>query len=224
MEPIPKIIHLICAGKQPPEKYALFVERMQWMHPSWTIKIWDDETALSVVSMHFPEWVETYMAYPLPVQRADIFRIMITYLQGGFYLDLDMFCFKPLDELCKHEAVLGIEKILSQDECLRLNHRYPVRIANYMFGSKPGHALWTDFLQAAKNKSVNGIASENDVLEITGPGLLTNVVHETKDKYPNIVLLENKEGVCLKSCGPASCHYGVYAVHYHAGSWRWEHE
>jgi mannosyltransferase OCH1-like enzyme len=222
MEHIPKSIHLISVGNFPLSKYSHFVERIKTLHPSWSINIWDDASTLSLVQEHFPDWVEAYNSYRMPVQRADIFRIMIIYLRGGFYLDLDMFCLKKLDDLCGKEMVLGIEKILPADECARLNHQYPVRVGSYMFGSRPGHGLWLDFLDAAKSKSAGNIALEDDVLETTGPGLLTNVFHEAKYKYDNIVLLTNRDKACPKSCGQASCHFGDYAVHYHAGSWRWE--
>ncbi|HEY9262706.1 glycosyltransferase, partial [Chitinophaga sp.] len=163
-----------------------------------------------------------YLAFPYPVQRADIFRVMIVYLLGGFYLDLDMLCLKELDDLRDGELVLGIEKVLSEEEADHLGHRYRTRIANYMFGARAGHAFLHDFLEAASVKSTGTIAHEQDILEMTGPGLLTKVYHRMKHRYNDIVLLENSSRPCPKSCGPASCHFGDYAVHYHVGSWRWE--
>lgn len=221
MSLIPKIIHLISPEKVPPAKYMNFIDRMRSLHPLWEIIVWDDATALSVVDEYFPNWKQHYGSYKRPIQQADIFRVMIVYLKGGFYLDMDMFCLRKLDDLCNQEIVLGIEKILSPEDAHRLNHIYPIRIANYMFGSKPGHGLWLDFLNEAKSKADNTVAKEDDVLETTGPGLLTNIFHKTRHKYDDIVLLENKDRACPKSCGQASCHYGDYAAHYHVGSWRW---
>lgn len=73
-----------------------------------------------------------------------------------------------------------------------------------MFGSKPKHCFWLDFLNEAKSKSGCSIKEENDVLETTGPGLLTNIFHQVKHKYPHIVLLTNDTRPCLKSFGQAS--------------------
>lgn len=222
MNRIPASIHLICADKLPPVKYQSYIDRMMALHPDWTFYVWDDATALDVVRYHFPEWLDIYQAFPFPVQRADIFRVMIVYLLGGFYLDLDMFCLRKLDDLCEDEIVLGIEKILSVEEAHQLHHRHPLRIANYMFGSRAGHGFWREFLYAARIKSTGAVTQEEDILEMTGPGLLTKVFHRVKHRYSDIVLLENNDRACPKSCGPASCHYGDYAVHYHVGSWRWE--
>lgn len=219
---IPQIIHLICADREPPSKYSFFIDKIRSLHPSWKINIWDDDLALRVVHESFRELEEMYISYPMPIQRADIFRVMITYLLGGFYMDMDMLCFKKLDELCKYEMVLGVEKTLSRNECLLLNHKHEVRIANYMFGSVPRHNFWLEFLDAAKARSNNMIQSESDILETTGPGLLTVIFHELRNKYENITLLPNDNNPCLKSCGTASCHFGDFAAHLHVGSWRWK--
>jgi mannosyltransferase OCH1-like enzyme len=222
MNTIPQIIHLIGKNKTIPSQFKYFTDRMEKMHPQWEFIVWDDDAALSIVNEYFSEWKATYLSYQKVIQRADIFRVMIIYLKGGFYMDMDMFCLKALDELCHHEIVLGIEKVLTPTEMHHLKHIYPIRIANYMFGSKPRHAFWLDFLNEAKSKSTCSIEEENDVLETTGPGLLTNIFHQVKYKYNNLVLLENNEMPCPKSCGQASCHFGHYAAHHHVGSWRWE--
>src|SRR6186713_3189997 len=175
MSGIPKTIHLIGLDKLPPSRYTTFFEQMRILHPLWEIIIWDDASALSIVDEHFPEWRQDYLAYKLPVQREDIFRTMIVYLYGGFYLDMDMHCLKSLDDLCQHELVLGVEKILSPHACMVLHHRHQVRVANYMFGSRPRHGFWLDFLTAAKALADFVICYESEVLDTTGPGLLTNV-------------------------------------------------
>lgn len=219
---IPHIIHLIGATQQPPQICVPYINRMRALHPLWQITIWDDVAALTLVRTHFPDWEYCYQNYQAPVQRTDILRVMLVYLYGGFYLDMDILCFKSLDDLCSHNLVLGVEKKLSPLESRKLHHIYPTRIANYMFGSKPRHPFWLDFLAEAGKRAKVAIKSESDVLETTGPGLLTNVYHESEARYDDITLLQNEKEACWKSCGPASCHFGTYAVHLHMGSWRWE--
>ena len=218
---IPKIIHLVCAGKKPPAQFSFLLNRIRLLHQGWEIQVWDDGAALSLINEYFPELSAMYCSYTRPVQRADIFRVVITWLLGGFYMDTDMLFFKSLDPLCSNELVLGIEKIMSPDECTRCNHIHRLRIANYIFGSLPRHPFWLNFLQVAKTKAHTIVRTESDVLESTGPGLLTNVYHDTKDRYA-ITLVGNDKHACMKSCGPASCNFGDFAAHLHMGSWRWE--
>lgn len=224
MDVIPKKIHLIGVGKIPVGRYRAYVSVMRDLHPAWEVTIWDDDTALSFVKRFFPDWLQHYCAYKLPVQRADIFRIMIVYLKGGFYLDMDMQCLRTLDDLCGHSMVLGMEKMLSRQRCAELGHKYPLRIASYMFGSRPRHGFWLDFLRQAKLLAGTAIHRESDVLETTGPGLLTNVYHENASMYNDITVLFNHDQACKVACGPTSCHFGNYAAHLHVGSWRWENQ
>lgn len=219
---IPRIIHYVYAGRIEPPQYSVYTQKVRELHPLWEINIWDDEAALLLVEEYFPKLREMYISYERPVQRADVFRVMLMYAKGGFYLDLDILCFKSLDEICVKGVVLGVEKTLTQQQCADFGHKHPLRIANYMFGSAPEHPFWLDLLKGIKERSRNPVHSESDLLESTGPGVVTDIYHAVRDRYPDILVLPNDERPCLKECGPASCHFGDYAAHLHCGSWRWE--
>jgi inositol phosphorylceramide mannosyltransferase catalytic subunit len=219
---IPRNIHYVYAVSVEPPQYSVYTEKVRRLHPQWEITIWDDVVALSLVAEYFPELKEMYTSYKFPVQRADVFRVMLMYLKGGFYMDLDILCFKKLDEICGRGVVLGVEKVLTQRQCASLGHKHRLRIANYMFGSSPRHQFWLDILKGIEERSRNPVHSESDVLESTGPGVVTDVYHAVRDRYPDILVLPNDEKPCLKACGPASCHFGDYAAHLHHGGWRWE--
>jgi mannosyltransferase OCH1-like enzyme len=155
----------------------------------------------------------------------DLFRMLAVYLYGGFYADMDMLFLKPLDALREHPLVLGEEKTLTGEEMQLPHHKQALRIANYMFGSVAGHPFLINFVKRAIGHYGTEINKEHDVLETTGPGILTNFYHEQKSQYPGIHLLHNSNAFCLKRCSPQpSCHFGDYAVHQHTGSWRWQHK
>jgi len=52
--------------------------------------------------------------FGIPIKRvehqADIFRMRVLLKEGGIYLDTDVFIIKPLDELLKHNFVMGVEQ------------------------------------------------------------------------------------------------------------------
>lgn len=222
MENIPKKIHLIYKTSTLPEKYAACYESILFNHPGWDIRIYSDPAARSVIQDCLPQILPFYDDYHLDVQRTDVFRLAAVYLFGGFYLDCDMFCLRPLDELLGHSLVMAEEKTLTDAECLRLNASYNLRIANYMFGGVARHAFLLDVLLAALGKARTTIVKETDVLESTGPGLLTDVYHEFGSRYDDITMLYNNDKKCVKQCGTVSCHFGDYAAHHHHGTWRWE--
>lgn len=217
---IPKIIHLLCKDKEDP---LPCLNRMKKLHPDWKIVLYTDAEMHELVQSYFPDLSDTFFRFPLKIQRLDIFRVLVVYLYGGFYLDMDVYCNKPIAPLLLHSIVLGEEKTLSPVEMNLPHHKFALRIANYMFGSIPEHTFLSGWIQRMLASVDLPINSENDVLESTGPGLLTNYYHECAGQYKNdIHLVSNTSLYCPKNCcKQPSCHFGDYAVHMHHGSWRW---
>lgn len=223
MNKIPKKIHLLSKTKEIPQTYKRFIRQMFDLHPDWEFYLYDDDQMELIIKSDFPYLLSIYNAFPCNIQRVDFFRVIIVYLIGGFYLDLDMFCLKSLDSLCDNSLVLGVERICSKEECEMLNLIQPTQIANYMFGSMPKHPFLVDIIIGMITNSDHPVRNENDVLMTTGPALLSNTYHTNKEKYNDILVLYNPTKLCFRWCQRYSCHFGDYAAHYHLGSWRWEH-
>jgi glycosyltransferase involved in cell wall biosynthesis len=66
------------------------------------------------------------------------------------------------------------------------------------------------------------VVSDNDVLESTGPGLLSTVYARRGHAYPDIMVLAHPDRTCRR-CGGLSCQFGDIARHLHHGSWRGQH-
>lgn len=222
---IPKIIHLTCKDKKLPSLFKRNRKRLIDLHPLWSIRIYDDQDAEKIIATHFPSILKIYKSYPHGIQRADIFRIVAIYVFGGFYMDMDVRCLKNLDTLCNNSLVLGEEKTVTESNRLKLNMEYSLRIANFMFGSIPGHPFWLDLIETAIERSRNTTLSESDIMVSTGPGLISDVYHLKKHLYHDINLIKNEDRNCLKNCSDVpSCHFGDYASHLHVGTWRWENK
>jgi mannosyltransferase OCH1-like enzyme len=217
---IPKIIHILCRNVEAPGHH---VDRVKVLHPGWIISLYDDTVMELVVRTLFPENSETYFTFPLKIQQRDIFRMLVTGWEGGFYMDADIHCMRALDDLLSHELVLAEEKTLNKLEMQLPHHHHPLRIANYMFGCIPRHPFIQAFTEAALKNRNMPVLCENDVLETTGPGFLTNFYHKHKHLFNDILLLSNPDLYCPKKCcSQPSCHFGNYATHLHEGSWRWQ--
>jgi len=222
---IPKKIHFIFLAKDEtmPEVFDYCVNRAKELHPGWEINFYNEDDAQRIIRNHFPELKDLYNSFPLNVQRADILRLLVVYLYGGFYLDLDIYCLKNLEPLLNFHVVLGEEKHLRREVCTAFGLKNPKRIANYMFGSIPKHRFWLGFLNEIMNKSLVEIKDENDILESTGALLLTNFYHTNANAHKDIVLLLNKDRFCLNdNHREIACHFGNYAAHLHTGTWRWQ--
>lgn len=222
---IPSIIHLIFLRKTEPFP-ALFNRcemRIRAIHPSWNVRRIDEDYALCFLQEYLPEYIGAYGQFKHNVQRADFLRLALVYVFGGFYMDLDMLALTPLDDLRSHSLVLGEEKTVSQEEKARLGLKHDKRIANYMFGAEPRHPFMKCVMERMMEFSTVPIHSQQELLDTTGPGLLTDMYWDNVDKFQDITLLENRERWCLvPGHHEISCHFGDYAAHLHAGTWRKE--
>ncbi|MFI5323847.1 MAG: glycosyltransferase [Thermodesulfobacteriota bacterium] len=219
---IPKIIHQTHKSKDIRKLYNQFREGFLSLNPGWDHRFYDDEACRETVGKFFPAFLPIYDRMSV-IQKTDIFRIIAVYWEGGFYADMDIECLNPLDDLCEFRSVFAEEVMLLEDEAARLGHRDRLRVANYMFGSEPGHPFLLRILRKMAEESRLEILTENDVIESTGPGLVTTVYHDWRDKFRDVVLLPNLNRTCHVT-GAVGCHFGNYARHYHKSSWRWEHK
>ncbi|HEY8898309.1 MAG TPA: glycosyltransferase [Niastella sp.] len=236
---IPPILHFIFLSKEEhrapvfrtleekeallPEQFKAYYQYAKELHANWKIFIHNEYDAQQLLHNHLPELLPLYNNYQHPVQKSDILRVILIYLLGGFYLDLDILCLKKLDGLLEHDLVLAKEKIITRDKAFFLGATQTMRVANYMFGGKPQHPFWLCFLKECVKMANREIIYEYDITKSTGPDLLTNLYHAIKHRYKDITLLDNIDRKCTVSWHEAiSCYFGNYATHLHMGSWRWE--
>jgi mannosyltransferase OCH1-like enzyme/GT2 family glycosyltransferase len=220
---IPKIIHQTAKTKALSSQYQSWQKDVLEMHESWDYCFYDDSDCRKIISDNMPELLACYDALPLDIHRVDLFRLVVVYLNGGFYLDFDIVIKKPLDDLTKYQCVLAEEIVLTEQQALELNHKHASRIANYMFGAQPKDPFIAKLIEhIAANAPSYVVHTEDDVLESTGPAMLTKLYH-SYDRKDQIKVLKNKENFCVK-CGQLSCAFGDYASHMHEGSWRWDNQ
>ena len=231
MAQIPKIIHLVFLSKTEPipDFFRECKERMKMFHPDWKIKIYNEDEVDTILRENFPLILPIYNQYTHRVQKADIIRLILVYLYGGFYMDMDMYCLKKLDALLDFKLVLGEERTIFKDRKHWFNQlrgvctKYNLEIGNYMFGSIPKHPFWLYVLKRAVLKSAIPVQYEVDILESTGPLLLTEIYHTYQKRFQDITLLRNVDRECLHPMDNAiSCCFGNFAAHVHIGTWKWE--
>ena len=222
---IPNNIHLIFLREDEPfpELFSMCLRRIKNMHSSWNVQLYNERNAQEILKQHLPQYVEAYNSFQHNVQKADFLRVALVFIYGGFYMDLDMQTLKSLDDLRSHQLVLGEEKTVGEAEQRALNLKNRLRIANYMFGGIAGHPFWILLMERMAILSTQAINTQQELLDITGPGLTTDLYHKHASSYPDITLLRNTTRECLQpNHHEISCHFGDYAAHLHAGTWRTE--
>ena len=222
---IVKKIHLVFLRRDEivPPLFKECERRIRDMHPSWNVTLWDEVSGIQFLKDSLPTYMPAYMSFTHNVQRADFLRLALVYGLGGFYMDMDMYPLKALDSLLDNSLVLAEEMTVNEEMQKSLKLRYRMRIANYMFGGEVGHPFLRSLMDAMAERSTIKVASQQEILDVTGPGLLTDTYWNNTDTYQDITLLRN-EGwyVELPDGRKEFCLFGEYAVHLHAGTWRKE--
>ena len=128
---IPKIIHHTWLGDDPlPEAGWEMIARWRHYHPDWEMRLWTRDNLPPLQNQAL------YDSRQNTGHRADVLRYELMYQFGGVYVDIDMECRRPLDDLIKNcEGFAGRMK----PNMTILGTLY-LEIA--ILGSVPGHPLF----------------------------------------------------------------------------------
>jgi len=153
---IPKIIHHIWIGDDPLPKAAQDM-RDTWRrhHPEWQMRLWTQD--------NLPPMQNEALYYRSrnTGHRADILRYELLRQFGGIYVDMDMECQRPLDDLIKDcEGFAGRIQPTRVETCTQY-----LEIA--ILGSIPAHPL---FAQVLDRIAASFVAHESESVSVrTGP-------------------------------------------------------
>jgi mannosyltransferase OCH1-like enzyme len=126
---IPKTIHIVWVGdesKRPDNCINTWIEK----NPTWSVRIWGnaERTQLPWLNKNHMEEMAKYEWCGV----ADLMRWEILYNEGGFAVDADSICIKPLqDWLLEHEMFASWENEIAR----------PGLIANGYVGARPKNRL-----------------------------------------------------------------------------------
>ncbi len=161
---IPRTIHQIWVGPDPlPEEFGPYIKSWKRHHPEWEHILWTEKNL-----PESPVRSEVLDRIRSPVERSDILRLEILYRYGGMYVDTDLECRRPIDE------VLG-------DAPFVATYFKPGRVTNTFVASVAGHPLLERALREIRPREVYGFDKE-----VAGPPFLARLVAE----YPDVDYLE----------------------------------
>lgn len=98
---IPKIIHQIWfQGKDNiPEFHEKYQNICKKMYPTWKYMFWDNHLIRKFIKKNYYHLLYYYEYFPYLIQKVDLARYIILYHYGGCYIDMDVECLKPIDNL-----------------------------------------------------------------------------------------------------------------------------
>lgn len=192
---IPKIIHQMWLDEknirtpQPPEKYTnypKYIETLKELHPDYTYMWWDRAKCEELLKQpELASFRKIYYRMPRIIMKCDFMRYVIMWVYGGYYFDLDTNFRRRIPSKWSKDD-LGI----FHEPPTMTGGMYPqlyeitgftTNISNGILFSSPQHPLWLDVINEVNRRiKQNGQnCSFDEVIWITGPGLLTSVCMKT---------------------------------------------
>lgn len=161
---IPRTIHQIWVGPDPlPGEFRPYVKSWKKHHPKWEHILWTEKNLPDD-----PVRSEVLDRLRSPIERSDMLRLELLYRFGGVYVDTDLECRRPLDE------VIG-------DHAFVATYFKPSRVTNTFLASVPRHPLLERALAEIKPRHIYGFDKE-----VAGPPFIARLVAQ----YPDVAYLE----------------------------------
>ncbi|KAK4140972.1 uncharacterized protein C8A04DRAFT_39500 [Dichotomopilus funicola] len=164
----------------------------------YQVRFMTDSSADMLIQEKFgathPDLVEIYLGLNVPILKADLFRYLVLFSEGGVYSDLDVSCEVPISEWIplryKAEASVVVGWEFDVGWTLPFNHQF----ATWIIMAKPRSShIWAvvqDIVQSLqakmeeKNISVEelNLQTFDDVINLTGPRRFTKSLLKSMGK------------------------------------------
>ena len=188
---IPRVFHQIWVGPDPVlDGFDVWRESWARHHPEWELRLWTDENLPSGLRNS-----QVYERERHAVERADILRLELVFRYGGVYLDADLECRRPIDELIRGLDFFGMEI-------------KPGRVTNTVLGAVPGHAILDRALGAVTPQETGTRFDKTR----SGPVFLDGIVKQFPP--PKIFPRETFYPITPEE------HEEAYAIHHCARTWK----
>lgn len=233
MQKIPKIIHQIWSGKYNPlpKHFRMMGETWKEHHPDWDYQFWDEERMNRFIHDYYPQYWDIYLSFPYDVQRWDAIRYLILDRIGGMYVDFDVECLKPHDQLFMDKTCC----FSAEPERHRERFKRDVYFNNALMACVPEHPFMKIIVDKvfSYKPSIFDLPSSQRFFEImttTGPLLLVDIY----EKYPHkdkIFIIQAKHvspfDVAETSKIRQGFEFGIlddklreaFSIHYFFGGW-----
>jgi hypothetical protein len=146
-----------------PQSYRLYGESWRDKHPDWEMRLWTDQDADRL------DCRETFSRARSYAERSDVLRYAVLKRHGGVYVDTDLECLRPIDDL--------LDGVAAFTAYLRPGRP---KIGTAIMGCEPGHPAFEH--AAARVAEWVGVTVSGQ----TGPWLMTEVV----DAFPDVKVFD----------------------------------
>lgn len=200
------------------EDCVSYTETWRDHNPGWEYKMWSNSDIQELIDAEYGWFSDTYKSYEYDICRWDAARYVILHKHGGVYCDVDIECFRPVDDLFGSSPVVFDENPNDYNQSILTNSVYyaPVKCKFMLKCIK--HLNLQNIIQRRKEDP------NLFVLRATGPVFMTTMYY----KWKNVTDIEHKSHIHFEryprgtrvmadsSYVPESDEYGI---HRSMGTW-----
>jgi mannosyltransferase OCH1-like enzyme len=184
-----RVIHQVWFGLIPSRREAKKAyEKLKTYRDSWKIKNptwfhieWNKPLCWELIKKIYPEHMDMFKKYKYEIQRCDAIRYLILHRYGGWYVDMDYYCNRPLDEAMA-EYTNDIYLVQTPNTTAFQDKEH---ISNSLMYSVKNHPFWKQaMLELEKSQKTPYYYTKHlMVMFTTGPGIMNRVFSMYKYKY-----------------------------------------
>jgi mannosyltransferase OCH1-like enzyme len=173
---IPKIIHQTFSDKMDIEYFETCMINKN-MNADYTYKFYNDEEVIDYIQKQYPiEYLKAYNRIVPKAYKADLFRYLVLYKEGGVYMD------------CKSSTIVPLRRFIKPDiGFVSFKDRPKGTIQISFLASIPGHPIIKKCIDRCIFNIENKKYGEN-MIDITGPQVCGRVFNQLlgKDELSDI--------------------------------------
>ncbi|MGV3583306.1 MAG: glycosyltransferase family 32 protein [Methylophilus sp.] len=204
---IPKVIHQTYHNKTLPTEIQENIAYLKQSNAEWEHRLYDDSDIETYIKKHYPQILYLYQkinpAYG--AARADFFRYLVIYNEGGVYLDIKSTVSKPLDDIIQSDDVYLLSYWANKPGQLHQNIGRHLCLNNENGEYQQWHVIATKghpFLKAVIENICNNIMHYNPffhdtggwaVVNMTGPIAYTLAIQPILNQYKYRLAADNSQ-------------------------------
>lgn len=229
---IPQVIHQILLDKRHiAPSIADNIARLKALNPGWRHVLHGNDEIQQHIGTHFgADVLKAYNSInPLyGAARADFFRYLLMFQDGGVYLDVKSGCTQPLDSIIRSDDELLLSRWNNQPGekfagwGAHIDDGVPSELQSWHIIARPGHPLMQAVIDTVL-ANVRGYSMRRHgvgkfgVLRTTGPLAYTKAIEPLLGQHPHRFFDSDAAGlvyVALVLPPGQSSHMGLFKQHY----------
>jgi mannosyltransferase OCH1-like enzyme len=142
---IPKQILQIALGEDYLKRLPLELIKTNILslNPRYTYTLFTDSECIAFLTSNFPEHLELYNSLSRPQYKSDLIRYLYIYMNGGYYIDIDLLPTTGFDELNK---LMDFPSTFFTLGAHKRDNKH-IECANGFFGSEEKNPLLMEFVK-----------------------------------------------------------------------------